>query len=169
MSKNESDEGEELKEGEELFNFEIVSAKGSKSQIRDLIGRRDIVVYFYPKDFTPGCTVEAEEFTINYDKFKEKGIEIIGISPDSYESHLKFRENKNIPYYLVSDEDNIISKKFGVYGLKKFMGKEYQGVNRSTFLIDKTGKIIKIFKKVKPKGHSNEVLKFFKERENQKE
>lgn len=123
--------------------------------------KRKVVVYFYPRDFTTGCTTEASEFTTDYDKFKQMGIEIIGVSPDTEESHEKFKEKMKIPYHLASDINNEISKKYGTYGLKKFMGKEYMGVNRTTFLVDEKGTIVKIFNKVKPQGHSNQVLEAF--------
>jgi peroxiredoxin Q/BCP len=123
--------------------------------------KRKVVVYFYPRDFTTGCTTEASEFTTDYDKFKQRGIEIIGVSPDTEESHEKFKEKMKIPYHLASDINNTISKKYGTYGLKKFMGKEYMGVNRTTFLVDEKGMIVKIFNKVKPQGHSNKVLEAF--------
>jgi peroxiredoxin Q/BCP len=122
---------------------------------------KKVVLYFYPRDFTSGCTTEASEFTRDYDKFKIADIEIIGVSPDTEESHQKFREKMKIPYHLAADANNIISKKYGTYGLKKFMGKEYMGINRTTFLINKNGKIARIFNKVKPMGHSNEVLEAF--------
>jgi peroxiredoxin Q/BCP len=123
--------------------------------------KRKVVVYFYPRDFTTGCTTEAAEFTMYYDKFKQAGIEIIGVSPDTEESHEKFKEKMKIPYHLASDVNNVISKKYGTYGLKKFMGKEYMGVNRTTFVIDEDGRIVRIFNKVKPQGHSNQVLEVF--------
>jgi peroxiredoxin Q/BCP len=102
--------------------------------------------------------MEATEFTKDYERFKSAGIEIVGISPDSEESHTKFRDKMGIPYNLVADTENKVSKEYGVYGLKQFMGREYMGVNRSTFLVDKSGKIAKIFRKVKPAGHSKEVF-----------
>jgi thioredoxin-dependent peroxiredoxin len=148
-------------EGKKPFNFSFFDTDGKKYELDEILGKKNIVIYFYPKDFTPGCTIQAGEFTENYEKYRENEIEIIGISPDSDESHIKFREKMNIPYMLASDKDNMISKKYGVYGLKKFMGKEYYGVNRSTFLIDKKGKITKTFEKVKPAGHSKEVLDYF--------
>ena len=151
-----------IKEGDSPLEFEFQDNQGKIFHLSDLIGKKKIVIYFYPKDFTPGCTIEAEEFSRDYDEFKKDNIEIIGISPDTDESHVKFREKKNIPYMLASDIKNDISKKYGVYGLKNFMGKEYYGVNRSTFLIDTNGKIVKIYDKVKPKGHSKEVLQYFK-------
>lgn len=122
---------------------------------------RKVVLYFYPRDFTTGCTTEASEFTRDYDRFKRSGIEIIGVSPDDEEAHNKFKDKMNIPYHLAPDVDNSISKKYGTYGLKKFMGKEYMGVNRTTFLINEDGVIIRIFNKVKPMGHSSEVLQAF--------
>ncbi len=158
---NDSSDNVIIKEGEKPVNFDFFDREGKKYELGDITGEKNIVIYFYPKDFTPGCTIQAEEFTENYEKFRENDIEIIGISPDSEESHLKFREKMNIPYMLASDKNNLISKKYGVYGLKKFMGKEYYGVNRSTFLLDKEGKIIKIFQKVKPAGHSKEILEYF--------
>lgn len=148
-------------EGDKPFNFEFQNNKGEKFELGDLLCKKKIVIYFYPKDFTPGCTIEAEEFSRDYAMFEKNGIEIIGISPDSDETHRRFREKMNIPYMLASDSNNAISKQYGVYGLKKFMGKEYYGVNRSTFLVDKSGIIIKIFKNVKPKGHTTEVLEGF--------
>ena len=148
----------ELAEGSDAPDFIIRDNHGKTTRLSDLHGTRNVVLYFYPEDFTPGCTTQAMEFTRDYKKFKDAGIEIIGISPDSEESHEKFRQKMAIPYPLVADTHNEVSKKYGVYGLKRFMGKEYMGVNRSTFLLDKNGKIIKIFKKVKPAGHSQEVF-----------
>jgi peroxiredoxin Q/BCP len=148
----------ELTEGSIAPDFEMRDKHGHTSKLSDLQGKADVVVYFYPEDFTPGCTTEATEFTRDYEKFKGAGIEIVCISPDDEASHEKFRQNMGIPYSLVADTKNEVSKKYGVYGHKKFMGREYMGVNRSTFLVDKTGKIVKIFKKVRPAGHSQEVF-----------
>ena len=148
----------ELHEGALAPDFAMRDMQGNLSRLSDLKGKKDIVVYFYPEDFTPGCTTQAAEFSRDYEKFKEAGIEIVGISPNEEESHEKFRQKMGIPYPLVADTEKDLSKSYGVYGLKKFMGREYMGVNRSTFLIDKTGKIVKIFKRVKPAGHSQEVF-----------
>jgi thioredoxin-dependent peroxiredoxin len=148
----------ELAEGSDAPDFTMRDYDGKTIKLSDLLGDRDVVVYFYPKDFTPGCATQATEFSRDYKKFRDAGIEIVGISPDDEKSHEKFRENMGIPYQLVADTDNEVSKKYGVYGLKSFMGREYMGVNRSTFLVNKKGRIIKIFKKVKPAGHSQEVL-----------
>jgi thioredoxin-dependent peroxiredoxin len=148
----------ELAEGAAAPDFTMRDKDGIGTKLSELRGKKDVVVYFYPKDFTPGCTIEATEFTRDYKKFRDAGIEIVGISPDDEESHQKFRDKMGIPYLLVADTENETSKKYGVYGLKSFMGREYMGVNRSTFLVDKSGKIVKVFKKVKPADHSQEVL-----------
>ena len=148
----------ELNEGALAPDFAMRDMQGNISRLSDLKDKKDIVVYFYPEDFTPGCTTQAVEFSRDYEKFKEAGIEIVGISPDEEESHEKFRQKMGIPYPLVADTEKDVSKSYGVYGLKKFMGREYMGVSRSTFLIDKTGKIVKIFKRVRPAGHSQEVF-----------
>jgi peroxiredoxin Q/BCP len=148
-----------LATGELAPDFSFMSGK-QEVKLSDF-RKRKVVVYFYPRDFTTGCTTEASEFTTDYDKFKRAGIEIIGVSPDTEQSHEKFKEKMKIPYHLASDIDNAISKKYGTYGLKKFMGKEYMGVNRTTFLVNEKGRIVKIFNKVKPQGHSNQVLEAF--------
>ena len=118
-----------IKEGDKPFDFEYRDPKNNEFKLSKLLKHKKIVIYFYPKDFTPGCTTEAEEFTKDYALFEQRGIEIIGISPDSNDSHTKFREKMNIPYMLASDPNNEISKEYGVYGLKKFMGKEYFGLH----------------------------------------
>ena len=148
----------ELHEGALAPDFAMRDVQGNISRLSDLKGKKDIVVYFYPEDFTPGCTTQAAEFSRDYEKFKEAGIEIVGISLNEEESHEKFRQKMGIPYPLVADTEKDVSKSYGVYGLKKFLGREYMGVNRSTFLIDKTGKIVKVFKRVRPAGHSQEVF-----------
>jgi peroxiredoxin Q/BCP len=153
-----------MDEGDIPYSFDYSDSNGNTHNLSEILGIKDIVIYFYPKDFTPGCTIEAEEFTKDYTSFKEKGIEIIGVSPDPEDSHQQFRLKKNIPYMLASDIENTISKQYGVYGLKKFMGKEYYGVNRATFLIGRDGKIIKVFSNVKPRGHSEEIMAYFRNR-----
>lgn len=149
----------DLKEGNSAPDFSFRS-ESQDMKLSDFKSRK-VVLYFYPRDFTTGCTTEASEFTRDYDRFKRSGIEIIGVSPDDEEAHNKFKDKMNIPYHLAPDVDNSISKKYGTYGLKKFMGKEYMGVNRTTFLINEDGLIIRIFNKVKPMGHSSEVLQAF--------
>jgi thioredoxin-dependent peroxiredoxin len=154
-----------LREGDIAPDFTSSDSDGHSFKLSDFRRKKNVVVYFYPKDFTPGCTTEAIEFTKDYNKITDANIEIIGVSPDTNDSHKKFRQKLNIPYLLSADTQNETSKKYGVYGPKSFMGKKYMGVNRSTFLIDTNGKIIRIFSKVKPSGHSQEVIDSFR-REN---
>ena len=149
-----------IEEGQTVPKFEASDANGNKVKSSDLRGKK-YVIYFYPKDFTPGCTIEADEFSKDYSKFQKEEIEIIGISPDDVDSHKKFCEKMGIKFPLLADTDKEISQKFGVWGKKNFMGREYMGVNRSTFLVNEKGKIFKIFFKVKPAGHSKEVFEEF--------
>jgi len=149
-----------ISEGDIVPKFELEDSDGNKIKSMDLKGKKH-VIYFYPKDFTPGCTTEADEFSKDYNKFKKSGIEILGISPDDVNSHKKFCKKMGIRYVLLADTDKEVSKKFGVWGKKKFMGKEYMGVIRSTFLVDEKGKIFKVFPKVKAAGHAKEVLDSF--------
>ncbi|MBM3905317.1 MAG: thioredoxin-dependent thiol peroxidase [Thaumarchaeota archaeon] len=146
-----------LEEGEKVPSFELHDANGETVKSSEFKGKK-FVVYFYPRDFTPGCTIEADEFSKEYKKFQKIGATIIGISTDSVESHKKFVDKMNIPYVLLSDPESEVSKKFGVWGKKQFMGREYMGIQRSTFLVDEKGKIFKVYPSVKPKGHAEEVL-----------
>ena len=150
-----------LSVGDTVPDFSLKDVEGKIVKKSDLKGKK-YVVYFYPKDFTPGCTTEAAEFSRDYKKFKSSGIEIIGISPDDVESHKKFGEKMEVPFILLGDIETDIAKKFGVWGKKQFMGREYMGVNRTTFLVDEKGKIFKVFEKVKAAGHAQEVLEAFK-------
>ena len=147
-----------LAEGTVAPDFKMRDSDGKEMKLSELRGKKSVAVYFYPKDFTPGCTMEATEFSRDYKKFKDAGIEIVGVSPDDEESHQKFRAKMGMPYPLVADTENEVSKKYKVYGMKSFMGRNYMGVNRSIFLVDKSGKIAKVYRKVKPAGHSKEVL-----------
>ena len=150
-----------LSEGDDVPDFSLKAANGKLVKKSDLKGKK-YVVYFYPKDFTPGCTTEAAEFARDYKKFKNADIEILGISPDDEESHKKFGEKMDVPFILLADTETEVAKKFGVWSKKQFMGREYMGVNRSTFLVNEKGKIFKVFEKVKPAGHAHEVLEAFK-------
>ena len=149
-----------IEEGELVPKFQLPDSNGKMIKSSDLKGQKH-VIYFYPRDFTPGCTTEADEFSKDYKKFKKAGIEIVGISKDDVNSHKKFCDKMKIPYILLSDIDTEVSKKFGVWGKKKFMGREFMGVIRSTFLVDEKGRIIRVYPKVKPAGHSKEVLEAF--------
>jgi len=149
-----------ISEGKSVPKFQLSDAHGNTVKSSEIKGKK-FVIYFYPKDFTPGCTVEADEFSRDYKKFQKAGIEIIGISKDDVESHKKFCKKMKIPYILLADTKTEVSKLFGVWGKKNFMGKEYMGIKRSTFLVNEDGKIFKVFEKVKPKGHSKEVLEAY--------
>lgn len=149
-----------IQEGVQVPEFEVKDASGKMVKPTDFKGKKHLY-YFYPKDFTSGCTIQADEFAHNYENFKKSGIEIIGVSPDDVESHRKFCEKMNIKYVLLADTEKEISKAFGVWGLRKFAGKEYMGITRSTFLVDESGKIFKVFPNVKPAGHAKQVLEAF--------
>ena len=149
-----------IKEGAKVPEFELSDADGNIVKSSDYTGTRH-VIYFYPKDFTPGCTTEADEFVQHYAEFKKAGISIIGISPDDVASHKKFCDKMNIEFPLLADTDKSVSNAFGVWGEKKFMGREYMGVIRSTFLVNENGEVFKVFSKVKPAGHARQVLESF--------
>lgn len=149
-----------LKEGEKAPNFNGVDTNGEKRKLSDYKGKI-LVLYFYPKDLTPGCTIEACDFSANVASFKKKNTEILGVSLDSVESHQKFTEKKKLKFPLLADVDKKISTAYGVYGQKSFMGKKYMGIERTTFVIDCTAgknKIKRIFPKVKVFGHWKDVL-----------
>jgi peroxiredoxin Q/BCP len=117
-----------------------------------------VVLYFYPKDDTPGCTTEACNFRDDYSQYKQQGVVILGVSPDSSKKHTQFKDKFSLPFTLLADQDHRVCEQYGVWGRKKFMGREYDGVFRTTFLIDAKGQIVKVFENVKPDGHSKEVL-----------
>ncbi len=146
-------------EGERAGDF---IAKSTKGEITLGGVNKDVVLYFYPKDMTPGCTTQAQDFSEKYDDFKKLDVEIIGVSRDSLELHKKFIEKHSIPYPLISDEDGALCSAYGVWQEKKMYGKTYMGIVRSTYLIAKDGVVKKLWKKVSPKGHADEVLKFCK-------
>ena len=151
-----------LKEGDKAPDFAVTDEAGKTVRLKDLRGKK-FVLYFYPKDDTPGCTKEACSFRDSFSKFKKKGIEVFGVSLDSEKSHQKFIGKFSLPFRLLADTERKLSDSFGTYGEKKFMGRTYMGVNRMTFLIDEKGKIKKIFSKVKPEEHAEEVLAAFAE------
>ena len=150
-----------LEAGNQAPDFEFQDSQGDLRKLSDYSGQT-IVVYFYPKDDTPGCTKEACSFRDSYHDFKTAGVEVIGISPDSVKSHSKFSEKHDLPFILLSDPEHKVCEAYGVWGLKKFMGREYYGVLRTTFVIGPDGKIKKVFKNVKPADHSHEVLEAVK-------
>ncbi|MEM3154297.1 MAG: thioredoxin-dependent thiol peroxidase [Candidatus Woesearchaeota archaeon] len=149
-----------LKEGDKAPDFVLKDADGKEVALSDFKGKW-IVLYFYPKDNTPGCTIEALDFTALKKNFEKKNAVILGVSKDACKSHKKFIENKKLTITLLSDEDTKVSQKYGVWRLKKFMGREYMGTHRSTFLINPNGKIKKIWYGVSPEGHAKDVLEAF--------
>ena len=151
-----------LKEGMKAPEFSAAASNGKTISLKDYKGKQRVVLYFYPKDDTPGCTVEACNFRDSIQKFKAEGAVILGVSPDSVESHNKFIDKFKLPFVLLADEDKAISKAYGVWAKKSMYGKEYMGVLRTTFVIREDGTIEKIFEKVKPDGHADEVIKELK-------
>ena len=150
-----------LKNNSKAPDFKLPSTNKSNYQLKDSLGKY-VVIYFYPKDDTPGCTIETNDFNKLLSKFKKLNCEIFGISRDNLKSHDKFREKFKVKFDLLSDEETKVVKKYKVWGKKKFMGREYMGINRSTFLIDPKGKIVKIWENVNVKDHALEVLETLK-------
>ena len=138
--------------------FKLPSTNKKEFSLKDSLGNF-VVLYFYPKDDTPGCTIETNDFNKLLPKFKKLNCEILGISKDNLKSHDKFRDKYKIKFDLLADEEIKVLKKYKVWAKKKFMGREFMGIVRTTFLIDKKGKIIKIWNNVKVKDHAKEVLK----------
>jgi peroxiredoxin Q/BCP len=152
-----------LKEGDKAPDFSAKDQDGNDVSLADLKGRR-VVLYFYPKDDTPGCTKEACSFRDSDDVYKEKNIRVLGVSTDSEKSHQKFISKFNLPFTLLADTDKKIVEDYGVWGEKSMYGKKYMGTNRKTFLIDEQGKIKKVFDKVNVSEHAGEVLEAFGEK-----
>ncbi len=147
-----------LKEGDKAPEFEATDQKGEKIALKDFSGSK-VILFFYPKDNTPGCTAEACNLRDNYDDLLEKGFKIIGVSADSQKSHQKFTEKFRLPFPLIPDTEKEIIKSYDVWGPKKFMGREYDGIHRTTFVISEDGSIEKIIAKVKTKDHSDQIVK----------
>ncbi|MCS6820221.1 MAG: thioredoxin-dependent thiol peroxidase [Chitinophagales bacterium] len=146
-----------LKIGDKAPDFSAPDQNGKNVKLADFKGKK-IVLYFYPKDDTPGCTKEACSFRDNYKQLQKAGYEIIGVSVDSVKSHKKFEEKYELPFILLSDEEKQIVQDYGVWGKKKFMGKEYMGTNRVTFVIDEKGKIARIIEKVDVSNAAEQIL-----------
>jgi thioredoxin-dependent peroxiredoxin len=138
-------------------DFELLDDTNLSRKLSDFRGKK-VVLYFYPADDTPGCTKEACNFRDDYSAYEKAGIQILGISPDTVKSHVKFKQKFQLPFPLLADEGHKVCDLYQVWGPKKFMGKEYEGVLRTTFLIDETGQIVKVFEQVRPAEHSAEVL-----------
>lgn len=151
-----------LKAGDKAINFTLLSADNKEVSLYSFEGKK-IVLYFYPKDDTPGCTKEACGFRDVYDYILEEGAVVIGVSPDGADSHERFGKKYGLPFYLLSDTDHKVAEMYGAWGEKKLYGKTYMGIIRSTFLIKKDLTIAKVFAKVSPEGHPEEVLNALKE------
>ena len=147
-----------LTEGEKAPDFKAKDQNGNIVSLKDFHGKK-VVLYFYPEDDTPTCTIEACNLRDNYDDLKKAGIVVLGVSPDDKNKHKKFEEKYDLPFTLLEDAEKNIINKYGVWGEKNLYGRKYMGLHRTTFLIDENGIILKIFKKPKSKIHSEEILK----------
>ena len=143
--------------GDAAPEFTLPSDRGGDVSLESLRGR-PVVLYFYPKDDTSGCTTQACEFRDSWAEVQARGAVVLGVSPDSVASHEKFRDKFSLPFPLLADEDHAVAEAYGVWGEKSMYGRKYQGILRTTFIIDPTGRIAHVFEKVKPRGHAAEVL-----------
>ena len=150
-----------IKENSKAPNFSLPASDGKTISLKDLLGK-NVVIYFYPKDDTPGCAVQACGFRDSFKDIKKLGAVILGVSPDNAASHEKFIKKFNLPFILLSDTDKKMCQDYGVWVEKSMYGKKYMGVARTTFIINKEGNIAKIFEKVKPEGHNQQVLEYLK-------
>ena len=146
-----------IEEGQEAPSFELTSDTGERVSLSQFRGK-PVVLYFYPKDDTPGCTAQACGIRDSYEDFTEQGAVVLGVSPDDESSHVKFKQKYGLPFTLLADPDHEVADQYGVWGERKYMGKTYWGVERSTFLIDEEGRIAKIMRRVKPDTHADQVL-----------
>jgi peroxiredoxin Q/BCP len=146
-----------IEAGDAAPNFSAKDQDGNQHQLTDYKGKK-LVVFFYPKASTPGCTAEACNLRDNWEKFQEQGYEILGVSADSPKRQQNFKNKYELPFPLLADEDKEVINAFGVWGPKKFMGKEYDGIHRTTFIINEEGKIEEVIKKVKTKAHTEQIL-----------
>ena len=151
-----------LQIGDTIPSFELPDQQGKLVTSSDFVGK-PLVIYFYPKDDTPGCTKEACSFRDTFKEYQERGVTVIGISADTPQAHGKFASKYNLPFILLSDTDTSVIKAFGAWGEKKMYGKRYEGIIRSTFVINSQGKIVMVFPKVKVEDHAKEVLTALKD------
>jgi peroxiredoxin Q/BCP len=145
-----------IKLGKKAPQFKLLDQDGNEHELKNYLGKK-VLLYFYPKDDTPGCTTEACNFRDGYEEFTKMGLVILGVSKDAVKSHKKFAEKYKLPFPLLADTEHEVAEKYGVWKLKKFMGREYMGMERSSFLIDEEGNIAKIYETVKPDNHASEV------------
>lgn len=150
-----------LKVGDNAPIFEGVDQENKHISLNNFNGKK-VAIYFYPKDSTPGCTAQACSLRDQYSELVSRGVQVVGVSADSVASHQKFTEKQNLPFPLIADTERKVIEQFGVWGPKKFMGKNYNGIHRMTFLIDENGKIEQIWEKVNTKEHAKEILDFLK-------
>jgi peroxiredoxin Q/BCP len=146
-----------VKEGTQAPDFELATDNGGRVRLSDLRGR-PVVLYFYPKDDTPGCTAQACELRDEYAEFRERGAVVLGVSPDDEASHAKFKSKYSLPFTLLADPDHKVADEYGVWGEREYAGKKYMGINRSTFVIDTEGRVARALYGVKPQGHAEKVL-----------
>ncbi len=144
--------------GELAPDFTLPSTEGHDISLEEFRGKQAVVLYFYPRDDTPGCTAEACSFRDLRTLFNDRGAEVLGVSTDSVKSHQKFRQKYDLTFPLLSDRDHAVAERFGVWQRKKFMGREYMGIARTTFVIDREGRIVAVFPNVKVEGHARAVL-----------
>jgi len=149
--------------GKPAPDFTLPSTSGENVSLRQFKGKKTVILYFYPKDDTSGCTKEACDFRDHTAEFEQQNTVILGISTDGMESHQKFLSKHRLPFTLLSDEDASVSKQFGVYKQRNLYGKKYMGIERTTFVIDKTGRVAQIYPKVKVEGHIDALLEFVRE------
>ncbi len=147
-----------LKVGDKASDFKLLNDKGEEVTLSQFQGKKEVILYFYPKDNTSGCTTEACSFRDHFPKFSSKNAVVLGISPDSVKSHQGFIQKQQLNFNLLSDPDNKVAEAYGAWGEKSMYGKKYMGILRTTFVIGKDGKVRKVFEKVKPEGHAEEVL-----------
>jgi thioredoxin-dependent peroxiredoxin len=146
-----------VEEGKPAPDFALTSDEGATVRLSELRGK-PVVVYFYPKDDTPGCTAQACGIRDNYDGFGERGAVVLGISPDDESSHVKFKQKYGLPFTLLADPDHKVADAYGVWGERSMYGKKYMGIERSTFVIDPEGTVSKVMRRVKPDTHAQQVL-----------
>lgn len=151
-----------VEKGKQVQDFTLPANSGESVSLSDYKGK-NVVLYFYPKDMTPGCTTEACDFRDHHESFEDLDAVILGVSPDPVESHEKFINKHDLPFLLLADEDHQVAEQFGVWKLKKNFGKEYYGIERSTFIIDKEGNLAEEYRKVKVQGHVEAALEYIRE------
>ena len=152
-----------ITEGKRAPDFSVNDESGNLIDSKEIKKKSHIILYFYPRDNTPGCTLQACDLRDNYQKLSNMPLLIFGVSGDSEKSHQKFRSKLSLPFPLLMDEQNILAKSYGVWGEKKFMGKTFEGIHRTTFIIGKDGIILKTYQRVKPKEHLSRILQYLEE------